>query len=94
VESQYYIEKAKKFISERKSKNILPMVLKMDDKDTVFQIGVMLREIGKYKEAAEIFQTVLNDKFIKENKFMYNKVLNEYEIASKNRLKSSLQGCM
>lgn len=89
MESQYYIEKAKKFISERKSKNILPMVLKMDDKDTVFQIGVMLREIGKYKEAAEIFLTVLNDKFIKENKFMYNKVLNEYEIASKKTVLKS-----
>lgn len=65
------------------------MVLKMDDKDAVFQIGVMLREIGKYKEAAEIFQIVLGDKFIKENKFMYNKVLNEYEIAAKKTVLKS-----
>ncbi|MGE4385214.1 MAG: radical SAM/SPASM domain-containing protein [Endomicrobiaceae bacterium] len=89
MESQYYIEKARKFISERKSKNVLHMVLNMDDKDAVFQIGVMLRENGKYKEAAEIFQIVLNDKFIKENKFMHNKVLNEYEIALKKTVLKS-----
>ncbi|MDD3392944.1 MAG: radical SAM protein [Bacilli bacterium] len=89
MDSVHYIEKAKQLINKKKLKELEDMVLKISDKNAIFEIGIILRELGKYKEAAKIFQQILDGDFFKNNKFLYNKVLNEYEISTKKSVLKS-----
>ena len=53
------------------------------DVDVLLNLGIVYRILAKDKKAGEIFNSLLKIKEIKQDKFMYNKVLNEYEILLK-----------
>ena len=89
MESVYYIEKAKQLINKKRLKELEDMILKISDKNAIFEIGIILRELGKYKEASKIFKQILDSDFFKNDKFFYNKILNEYEISTKKSVLKS-----
>ena len=53
------------------------------DIDVALNLGIAHRMLGQDEKAGELFNALLKIKEIKQDKFMYNKVLNEYEILLK-----------
>lgn len=53
------------------------------DIDVALNLGITYRMLGKDEKAGRIFNGLLEIKEIKQDKFMYNKILNEYEILLK-----------
>lgn len=47
---------------------------------TNFYLGVVYRILNKKSQASKIFNKLLAEKEVKINKFLYNKILNQYEI--------------
>ena len=50
------------------------------DIDVAINLGIIYRMLGKDEKSGEIFNGLLKIKEIKQDKFIYNKILNEYEI--------------
>ncbi|MDD3392946.1 MAG: radical SAM protein, partial [Bacilli bacterium] len=56
---------------------------------TSFELGIAYREAGKDKESIDIFNKLLNMDIIKNDKFLNNKALNEYEISMRKEVLES-----
>ena len=69
-------EKAKENLE--KAKKMFP-----NDIPTNFELAMLYRVLGKDDLSKTIFNRLLTEKEIKTNKFLYNKILNEYEILMK-----------
>ena len=60
--------------------------LAKEDIMTNFELGIAYREAGKDKESADIFKRMLEDNRIKNDKYLHNKALNEYEISMRKEI--------
>ncbi|MFA7675527.1 MAG: tetratricopeptide repeat protein, partial [Endomicrobiia bacterium] len=60
-----------------------------DDIMMDFELGIAYREAGRDKESINIFQKLLNRDIIKNDKFLHNKALNEYEISMRKEVLES-----
>lgn len=56
---------------------------------TSFELGIAYREAGRDKESIDIFNKLLNKDIIKNDKFLHNKALNEYEISMRKEVLES-----
>lgn len=63
--------------------------LAKDDIMTNFELGIAYREAGKDKESSDIFKKMLQDSRIKNDKYLNNKALNEYEISMRKEILES-----
>lgn len=63
--------------------------LSPDDIATNFELGIAYREAGEDKKSAEIFKNMLEKDEIKNDKFLKNKALNEYEISMRKEVLES-----
>jgi MoaA/NifB/PqqE/SkfB family radical SAM enzyme/Flp pilus assembly protein TadD len=60
-----------------------------DNHDVLFEYARSLREAGREKEAAGVFEKVLQFDAVKNDTFLHNKVLNELEIAQRKEVLES-----
>ncbi len=60
-----------------------------DDIQTSFELGVAYREAGQDEKSANIFKNLLEKDVIKNDKFLHNKALNEYEISTRKEILQS-----
>ena len=60
-----------------------------DDIQTSFELGVAYREAGQDEKSANIFKKLLEKDVIKNDKFLHNKALNEYEISTRKEILQS-----
>jgi MoaA/NifB/PqqE/SkfB family radical SAM enzyme/Flp pilus assembly protein TadD len=63
--------------------------LAKDDIMTNFELGIAYREAGRDKESADIFKRMIGDSRIKNDKYLHNKALNEYEISMRKEILES-----
>lgn len=63
--------------------------LSPDDINTNFELGIAYREAGEDEKSAEIFKKLLEKDEIKNDKFLKNKALNEYEISTRKEILES-----
>ncbi len=64
-----------------KAKDLSP-----NDIATNFELGIAYREAGEDKQSAEVFKNMLEKDEIKNDKFLKNKTLNEYEISMRKEI--------
>lgn len=67
-----------------KAKDLSP-----DDIATNFELGIAYREAGEDKKSAEVFKRMLEKDEIKNDRFLRNKALNEYEISNRKEILES-----
>lgn len=67
-----------------KAKDLSP-----NDIATNFELGIAYREAGEDKQSAEVFKNMLEKDEIKNDKFLKNKTLNEYEISMRKEILES-----
>lgn len=88
VERNIYKELGNLYMQVRdypKAKDSYKRVLSMfpTDIDVALNLGIAYRMLGQDEKAGEMFNGLLKIKEIKQDEFMYNKILNEYEILLK-----------
>lgn len=60
-----------------------------DDIQTSFELGIAYREAGRDEDSAKVFKNLLEKDVIKNDKFLNNKALNEYEISTRKEILQS-----
>ena len=60
-----------------------------DDIQTSFELGIAYREAGRDEDSAKVFKKLLEREDIKNDKFLKNKALNEYEISIRKEILES-----
>jgi len=60
-----------------------------DDIMTSFELGIAYREAGNDTESINVFKKLLSKDVIKNDKFLHNKALNEYEISMRKEILES-----
>ncbi len=90
LENNIYRELGEAYLKDRSSDNryykeaekCFEKAIKMfpNDTRTNFYLGIVYRILNKNCQASKIFNKLLAEKEVKANKFLYNKVLNQYEI--------------
>lgn len=60
-----------------------------NDIQTSFELGIAYREAGNDEESAKVFKKMLERDDIKNDKFLNNKALNEYEISTRKEILQS-----
>ena len=63
--------------------------LSPNDVSTNFELGIAYREAGEDEKSAEIFKKMLEKDEIKNDRFLRNKALNEYEISNRKEILES-----
>lgn len=63
--------------------------LSPEDINTNFELGIAYREAGEDEKSAEVFKKLLEKEEIKNDKFLKNKALNEYEISMRKEVLES-----
>lgn len=60
-----------------------------NDIQTSFELGIAYREAGRDEDSAKVFKNLLEKDVIKNDKFLHNKALNEYEISTRKEILQS-----
>lgn len=60
-----------------------------DDIQTCFELGIAYREAGRDEDSAKVFRKLLEREDVKNDKFLNNKALNEYEISTRKEILKS-----
>ncbi len=77
----------KEYANLNEAKNNLEKAIALfpNDIQTNLSLGIVYRRLGMDSFAETVFNKILSDKKLRTNKFLYNKVLNEYEILMKKK---------
>ena len=60
-----------------------------DDIQMSFELGIAYREAGRDEDSAKVFKKLLEREDVKNDKFLNNKALNEYEISTRKEILES-----
>lgn len=60
-----------------------------DNIQTSFELGIAYREAGRDEDSAKVFKKLLEREDVKNDKFLNNKALNEYEISTRKEILES-----
>lgn len=60
-----------------------------DNIQTAFELGIAYREAGRDEDSAKVFKKLLEREDVKNDKFLNNKALNEYEISTRKEILES-----